>query len=43
MAALIIVGLLSLRLVPERWESVDVKVRPWGLTVSAESDSTGPE
>jgi hypothetical protein len=29
--------LLGLRLVPSRWDSVDLKVRPWGLTVSAES------
>jgi hypothetical protein len=43
MVALIIVGLLCLRLVPKRWESVDLKVRPWGLTVSAEGVSDDPE
>ena len=37
------VGLLSLRLVPKRWDSVDLKVRPWGLTVSAESDPDEPK
>ena len=38
-----VVSTLCLRLVPKRWDSVDVKVRPWGLTVSAESDSHDPE
>ncbi|WP_274380476.1 hypothetical protein [Halorussus amylolyticus] len=39
----IAVDVLSLRLVPKRWNSVDVKVRPWGLTVSAESAPDEPE
>ncbi|WP_281062939.1 hypothetical protein [Halorussus pelagicus] len=40
---MVVVGVLSLRFVPRRWESVDLKVRPWGLTVSADSDPDNPE
>jgi len=43
LVVMIIVGILSLRLVPKRWDSVDLKVRPWGLTVSADSDPDNPE
>ncbi|WP_276299657.1 hypothetical protein [Halorussus lipolyticus] len=43
LVVMIIAGLLGLRLVPKRWDSVDLKVRPWGLTVSADSDPEDPE
>ncbi len=43
LTAMVVVVLLSLRLVPKRWNSVDLKVRPWGLTVSADSDPDNPE
>jgi hypothetical protein len=36
LASLIIVGVLSLRFVPERWDSVDLKVGLSGLRLSAE-------
>ncbi len=38
---MVVVGLLGLRLVPKRWDSADLKVRPWG--VSADSDPDNPE
>jgi len=36
LALLIIVGVLSLRFVPKRWDRVDLKVGPSGLRLSAE-------
>ncbi len=38
-----VVGVLALRLVPRRWDSIDLKVRPWGLAVSADSDTDEAE
>jgi len=36
LALLLIVGVLSLRFVPKRWNSVDLQVGPSGLRLSAE-------
>jgi hypothetical protein len=38
-----IVGVLSLRIVPERWNRVDVRVGLSGLTLSAEDEPDGSE
>jgi hypothetical protein len=43
LVAMAVVGVLGLRLVPRRWNSIDLTVRPWGLTVSADSDPDEPE
>ena len=36
LVSLITLGVLSLRFVPERWDSVDLKVGPSSLRLSAE-------
>lgn len=36
--SLIVVGVLSLRFVPKRWDCVDLKVGPSGLRLSAEDE-----
>jgi len=38
LALLILVGVLSLRFVPERWNSVDLRVGLSGLHLSAEDE-----